>query len=146
MTKITRQKIIEKIQRLDEYLSYLKQLKEEIKSEKEFLDDFHFHGLVERYLQLSCQVVIDTLNLLIIEKDLAKPESGQEVVSFLFKKSIISQDLFSRLEGVVGFRNILVHEYGRINHKKAYQYLMEKLEDFEVFKKEILRLIRNLDA
>lgn len=146
MTKITRQKIIEKIQRLDEYLSYLKRLKEEIKSEKEFLDDFHFHGLVERYLQLSCQVVIDTLNLLIIEKDLAKPESGQEVVSFLFKKSIISQDLFSRLEGVVGFRNILVHEYGRINHKKVYQYLMEKLEDFEVFKKEILRLIRNLDA
>ena len=146
MTKITRQKIIEKIQRLDEYLSYLKRLKEEIKSEKEFLDDFHFHGLVERYLQLSCQVVIDTLNLLIIEKDLAKPESGQEVVSFLFKKSIISQDLFSRLEGVGGFRNILVHEYGRINHKKVYQYLMEKLEDFEVFKKEILRLIRNLDA
>lgn len=146
MTKITRQKIIEKIQRLDEYLSYLKQLKEEVKNEKEFLDDFHFHGLVERYLQLSCQVVIDTLNLLIIEKDLAKPESGQEVVSFLFKKSIISQDLFSRLEGVVGFRNILVHEYGRINHKKVYQYLMEKLEDFEVFKKEILRLIRNSDA
>jgi len=146
MTKITRQKIIEKIQRLDEYLSYLKRLKEEIKSEMEFLDDFHFHGLVERYLQLSCQVVIDTLNLLIIEKDLAKPESGQEIVSFLFKKSIISQDLFSRLEGVVGFRNILVHEYGRINHKRVYQYLMEKLEDFEVFKKEILRLIRNSDA
>ena len=146
MTKITRQKIIEKIQRLDEYLSYLKRLKGEIKSEMEFLDDFHFHGLVECYLQLSCQVVIDTLNLLIIEKDLAKPESGQEIVSFLFKKSIISQDLFSRLEGVGGFRNILVHEYGRINHKKVYQYLMEKLEDFEVFKKEILRLIRNSDA
>ena len=95
---------------------------------------------------MSCQVAIDTLNLLIIEKDLAKPESGQEIASFLFKKSIISQDIFSRLEGVVGFRNILVHEYGRINHKRVYQYLMEKLEDFEVFKKEILQLIKNSAA
>jgi len=42
MTEITRQKIFEKIQLLDEYLSYLKKLKKEIKNEKEFLDDFHF--------------------------------------------------------------------------------------------------------
>jgi len=143
MTKITRQKIFEKIQRLDKYLSYLKQLRKEIKSEKAFLDDFHFHGLADRYLQLSCQTVIDILNLLIIEKDLPMPESGQEIVSFLLNKKIISEELYSRLFGVVGFRNILVHEYGIIDHKKVYKYMMEKLEDFEIFKKEILTIIRN---
>ncbi len=142
MTKITRQKIFEKIHQLDEYLSYLKQIKKEIKSEKEFLDDFHFYGLTERYLQLSCQVIIDTLNLLIIEEGIEKPDSRHEIISFLFKKGIISENLFSRLEGVVGFRNILVHEYGKIDHKRVYQYLMERLEDFEVFKKEILDLIK----
>jgi uncharacterized protein YutE (UPF0331/DUF86 family) len=142
MTNITRQKILEKIQRIDEYISNLTELKQEIKDEATFLEDFHLHGLAERYLQLSCQAVIDIMNLLIIEKELPKPESGQEIVSFLLKKNIISQELHSRLSGVVGFRNILVHEYGRIDHKKTYQYLMERLDDFEVFKKEILQIIK----
>jgi len=61
MTQITRQKIFEKLQRLDEYLANLRQLKKEIKSQQEFLGDFHFYGLAERYLQLCCQVIIDTL-------------------------------------------------------------------------------------
>lgn len=143
MTKITRQKIFEKIQQLDEYLSHLKQLRKEMKSEKAFLDDFHFYGLVERYLQLSCQVIIDTLNLLIIEEGIEKPDSGQEIVSFVFNKGIISENLSSRLEGVVGFRNILVHEYGKIDRKRVYYYLMNNLEDFEIFKKEILTLIKD---
>lgn len=142
MTRITRQKIYEKIQKLDEYLSYLNQIKREIKCEKAFLDDFHFHGLADRYLQLICQVTIDTLNLVIIEEGIEKPESGQEVSSLLFDKGIISEDLFTRLEGLVGFRNILVHEYGKIDHKRIYHYLKERLEDFEFFKKEILNFIK----
>lgn len=142
MTKITRQKIFEKIQRLDEYLSNLKQIKKEVKGEKAFLDDFHFYGLAERYLQLSCQVIIDTLNLVIIEEGIEKPESGQEIISFVFNKGIISEYLFSRLEGVVGFRNILVHEYGIIDHERVYQFLEGRLEAFEFFKKEILNFIK----
>lgn len=138
MTEITRQKIFEKLQQLDEYLENLQQLKKEIKGQKEFVEDFHFYGLAERYLQLSCQIIMDTLNLVIIEQSLEKPENYQEAVSILFKKKIISENLASRLEGIVGFRNILVHEYGKINRKKVYHYLLEKSEDFKVFKKEIL--------
>lgn len=145
MTKTTRQKIFEKIQQLDEYLFYLIKLRQEIESEKAFLDDFHFYGLAERYLQLSCQVIIDTLNLVIIEEGIEKPESGQEIVTFVFNKGIISENLSSRLEGVVGFRNILVHEYGKINKKRIYKYLVEKLEDFDLFKREILNLIKKKD-
>lgn len=142
MTKITRQKIFEKLQLLDEYISHLKQLKKETTSKKKFLEDFHFYGLAERYLQLSCQTVIDTLQMLIIEMEMPKPESGEEIVSFLREKSVLSRELSSRLSGVVGFRNILVHEYGRIDRKRIYQYLMDRLDDFEIFKKEILRLIK----
>lgn len=146
MTKITQQKILEKIQRLDEYLSCLIQLWEEIPDEKAFLDDFHLHGLAERYLQLSCQAVIDTLNLIIIERSLQKPESGQEVITHLRNSNIISEELYSRLSGVVGFRNILVHEYGRIDHKRIYDYLMNRLEDFEAFKQEVLMMIKSSTA
>lgn len=144
MTRITRQKIFEKIQQLDEYLNNLKQLRKEIKDQKEFLKNFHLYGLAERYLQLSCQIIIDTFNLIIIEEGIEKPEDGKETISLLFDKKIISENLASRLDGIVGFRNILVHEYGKINRKKVYQYLMERLEDFEVFKKEILNWLKKI--
>ena len=62
LSEITSQKIFEKLQQLDGYLSNLKKLKKGIKSLEEFLEDFHLYGLAERYLQLSCQVVPDTLN------------------------------------------------------------------------------------
>jgi len=99
--------------------------------------------LAERYLQLSCQVLLDTLNLVIIEEAWEKPEDNQEAVSILFGKKIISENLASSLEGIAGFRNILVHEYGKIDRRRVYQYLLEKLELFQVFKKEILNWLKN---
>lgn len=143
MSEITRQKIFEKLQQLDGYLSNLKKLKKEIKSPEEFLEDFHLYELAERYLQLSCQVVLNTLNLVIIEEAWEKPEDNQEAVSILFRKKIISENLVSRLEGIAGFRNILVHEYGKIDRRRVYQYLLEKLELFKAFKKEILNWLKN---
>jgi len=143
MSEITRQKIFEKLQQLDGYISNLKKLKKEIKSLEEFLEDFHLYGLTERYLQLSCQVVMDTLNLVIIEEAWEKPEDNQEAVAILFGKKIISESLASRLEGIAGFRNILVHEYGKIDRRRVYQYLLEKLELFKVFKKEVLNWLKN---
>ena len=143
MSEITRQKIFEKLQQLDVYLSNLKKLKNEIKSPEEFLEDFHLYGLGERYLQLSCQVVLDTLNLVIIEEAWEKPEDNQEAVSILFGKKIISENLATNLEGIAGFRNILVHEYGKIDRRRVYQYLLEKSELFKVFKKEVLKWLKN---
>lgn len=142
MTEFTREKILEKLRLLDEYLKNLYQLRKEIKSEKEFLKDFHFFGTVERYLQLSCQVIIDCLDLIIIEKGLEKPEDRHEVISVVYNAGIISEDLTSKLEGIPGFRNILVHEYGKIDRKRVYKYLREKIDDFEIFKKQILKWLK----
>jgi len=50
MNEITRQKIFEKLQQLDVYLSNLKKLKKEIKSPEEFLEDFHLYGEIGRAL------------------------------------------------------------------------------------------------
>ncbi len=39
-------------------------------------------------------------------------------------------------------RNILVHEYGRIDNAIVYEVITERLGDFEVFKKEILKVLQ----
>ena len=142
MTKITRQKIFEKIYQLDEYLSNLKQLRNEIQSQEQFLSDFRLYGLAERYLQLCCQSIIDVSHLIIIEEGIDKPESQKQIFSAVHEKKIISKELFPHLRGLTGFRNILVHEYGKIDRKKVYQYLMKRLGDIESFRKEILAFLK----
>jgi len=144
MVKVTEDKIISKFQKLDEYLSNLSQLKKEIKNEQDFLNDFHLYGLAERYLQLSCQIVLDVVDLLIIGEGFKKPEDRYESISLLYNRGIVSENTASKLQGISGFRNILVHEYGEIDRKKVYEVLQNQVKDLEEFKKEILKFIERI--
>ena len=144
MTPTTRNKIYDKMQQLDEYLKYLRKLNKEVGSEKQFLTNFYYFGTTERYLQLSIQVVIDTVQLVIVDNNLSRPEDNQDAVSLLFEQKIISKKLVKQLDGIVGFRNILVHEYGKIDRKKVYKYLREKIDDLSLFKSQILKYLKNV--
>ena len=143
MVRVVEDKIISKFQKLDEYLANLSQLKKEIKNEKNFLEDFHLYGLAERYLQLSCQVILDVIDLLVIERGFKKPENRQEAISLLYSHKVVSENMASKLQGISGFRNILVHEYGEVDRKKVYEVLQNQIEDLEDFKKEILRFVKD---
>ena len=44
---------------------------------------------------------------------------------------------------MLGLRNILVHEYGKIDRKLIYEILQNRLGDLEDFKKQIINFIKN---
>lgn len=127
---------------INEYLGYLKKLKKETKNEKRFLSDFHLFGNTERYLQLSVQAIIDSSHLVIIDLGLRKPEDNYEAVSILFDKKIISGKLADKLTKMIGLRNILVHEYGKIDRKEVYKILRTQIKDLEEFKGQILKFLK----
>jgi len=142
MTFFTQEKIFEKIENLNEYLGYLKALRKEAKSEKLFIIDFHLFGNTERYLHLSIQAIIDIAHLIIIDLGLRKPENNYEAISILFEKKMISAKIADKLTKMIGLRNILVHEYGKIDRKQVYQVLQTQLSDIEAFKKRILTFLK----
>jgi len=43
---------------------------------------------------------------------------------------------------MVGLRNILIHEYGRIDKKRIYKILKEQIRDLEEFKRQIIKFLR----
>ncbi len=141
MTTIGKNKLYAKMQQLDEYLDYLEKVKKEVDSEKQFISDFHFFGLAERYLQLAIQTVIDSVQIIITEEGLARPADNQEAISVICNQEIISQKLAAKMDGIVGFRNILVHEYGKIDHKKIYNYLQNEIKILQEFKKEVVKYL-----
>lgn len=142
MTSLTRQKIFEKLENFNQYLNYLYQLRKEVKTKKDFLSDFHLFGNTERYLQLTIQIIIDICHLAIIDLEIERPDDNYEAISILFDKKIFSEDLADTLTKMVGLRNILVHEYGKIDRGKVYEILTEQLEDLEEFKKQIIQFLK----
>lgn len=140
MSKLLFNKIIAKLGRLDEYLDYLKDIQKV--NQKTFINDYHFHGLAERYLQLSIEILLDVGKMIILSEKLRRPEDNQDIFSVLDEKGIISPKLSSQLIGMASFRNILVHDYEKIDREIVYQKLQKNIVDFTDFKKEILRFLR----
>jgi len=141
MTSLARQKILEKIESFDHYLGYLRLLRKEAKTKEDFLGDFHLFGNTERYLHLTIQVIIDICHLIIIDIGAERPNDNYEAISLLFENKIFSPDLADKLTKMIGLRNILVHEYGKIDREKIYEILTGQIEDLGNFKRQIVQFL-----
>jgi len=49
------------------------------------------------------------------------------------------------IKNMRGFRNILVHKYGTVDDELVFEMLSERLDDFEKFKEEVLRILKTLN-
>lgn len=140
MSKTAYNKIVAKIEKLTEYLRILEELQKVNK--KDFVDDYRFYGLAERYFQLSIEAMVDAGKLIIIDGRFRKPEDGHDIFEILCENSVVNQSLLGRLSGITGFRNVLVHDYEKIDRKRVYEKLQNNLGDFKEFKKAILRYLK----
>ncbi|ACV63419.1 protein of unknown function DUF86 [Desulfofarcimen acetoxidans DSM 771] len=66
------------------------------------------------------------------------PLSSREAFKLLNKNGIIDDSLVLRLEAMVGFRNIAVHDYQSINLIIVKKIIEEHLIDFILFAEKIL--------
>ena len=73
--------------------------------------------------------------------NLGIPADEDSVFDKLRKKKIISKKLYDILIEMKGFRNVLVHKYGAIEDEKVFEVLTDKLDDFQIFKEEILKFV-----
>jgi len=132
--------IATRFKHLKDYCKILKELKN-IK-ENAFIGDYHYYGLAERYLQLSIECVLDVGNMLIVSLDLKKPSDKQEVIEILERAKIIPPRLGTKLSGVARFRNLLVHEYVKIDREKVYAILKSRIPDFEDFTRSVSKYLK----
>jgi uncharacterized protein YutE (UPF0331/DUF86 family) len=62
-------------------------------------------------LQRACEQCIDLANHMVKTRKLGLPKASRESFRLLARHGIISTALAANLESMVGFRNILVHQY-----------------------------------
>ena len=81
----------------------------------------------------AVQLCVDIGSHLISETDAAAPQTMGEVFSTLASLGVIGEALASRLRGAVGFRNIAVHNYNRIDWAIVFAISAGHLDDFREF-------------
>lgn len=91
---------------------------------------------------MEIEVVIDIGKMIIVLKDLKRPEDNGDIISVLVGNKIISKKLSEKLIGIVNFRNILVHDYEKIDREIVYKKLQKNLDDFSDFKKNIVKYLK----
>jgi uncharacterized protein YutE (UPF0331/DUF86 family) len=95
----------------------------------------------ERAFQLACENLLDICNMIISDEGLGIPVDSKDSIGKLCQCDVIPESLSSRLEELTGFRNLLVHQYGRVDDSIAYRSLRDESGDFYEFLEEIENFI-----
>jgi len=105
---------------------------------EEYLKDFKVKAICERYFEKIIEAVIDLTFLLIKEQNFESPKDEDSSFNILSNHKIISKELSLKLKEAKGMRNIITHEYGKINDELVFEAITEQLgKDVEEFIKTI---------
>lgn len=128
--------------KLSEMETYLNQVKEFSKiSLTTYRNDWKIQRIVERTLQILIELCIDIANHLISDKGMRLPTGYADTLKVLMENKVIGGDLFKRMERMAKFRNIIVHQYEKIDPAIVVSILWRNLTDFEKYKKSIIKYI-----
>lgn len=108
---------------------------------EQVLEDEDIQDMIDRRMQNALESCIDVATHLAAGLQLPRQEYASDIFLLLGKNKVISQGMAKKFKSIVGFRNILVHNYADINYKLAYSNLSEKLQDLKQFAKEILEFL-----
>ncbi len=131
--------------RLERCVAKLRETTEELDLEAYLKDDF-LQDVVAHNLQVACQIVLDVSTHLVAEQGWEAPESYEQVVRILAKHGVISEELASRLRGMAGFRNILVHAYLDVDQEIVFAAATDHLEDYELFARAVMAWLERIES
>lgn len=113
---------------------HLSRIKEKRATDLEtFLKDLDRQESILFNLQMSIQNCIDIAAHIISEEGLGVPGSTSEMFYMLEDNGYISVDITEKMVKAVGFRNFIVHEYGKVELKQVFEVAHKEIEDLEQF-------------
>jgi uncharacterized protein YutE (UPF0331/DUF86 family) len=106
----------------------------------DFLNNLDNQDIVILNLQRAIQISIDIGAIVLKENKIEIPTNRSEIFTLLFENKIISRELADSLKKSVGFRNLAVHQYSKLDLEKVYSLSKNQLDIFLEFGKVIFIL------
>jgi uncharacterized protein YutE (UPF0331/DUF86 family) len=93
-------------------------------------------------LQRACEASIDLAMALVKAHRLGPPQESRHAFDLLQDAGLLDRELTARMARMVGFRNVAVHDYQRLNLDIVKAIIVERLDDFAAFARVALVLAR----
>jgi len=117
----------------------LERVKEATGSNPDSLEDMDVQDIFVLNLQRAIQAVIDIAAHIVGTEGWKLPDTFKGNFRLLHQKKIIDQNLSDRMQKMVGFRNIAVHDYQNIDIDILKSILQKNLIDLETFYGTIIK-------
>ena len=105
-----------------------------------FRQDFTRQDAAILNVTRACESAIDLANMVVRARRLGVPGEAREGFALLERNNLLRADLSSRLQRMIGFRNIAVHQYQDLDLSIVESVIQNNLDDLLEFA-EIVRLL-----
>ncbi|OGQ07873.1 MAG: transcriptional regulator [Deltaproteobacteria bacterium RIFCSPLOWO2_12_FULL_40_28] len=126
------------LEKVGQIQNSIKRIHEKTKNDPSALDNLDIQDIVALNLQRAIQTTIDLAGHVVADEGLGLPNTIKENFSILQKNKIIDKALSEKMQKMVGFRNIAVHEYAIIDKEVLKAIVTSRLPDLEKFYATIL--------
>lgn len=127
------------LRRLADLERYLDQVSEyrDITAER-YREDWRTQRIVERTLQMAIEVCVDLANHVIADRGLRVPATYAEAFEVLGEAGLLGAAQQEAMVQIAKFRNVIVHDYARVDPAIVVRILREHLGDFAGFRAAVL--------
>ena len=129
--------IDKKVSMLKERVRRLRELAKKLHTFEQYQSSMNDKDIAERNLQVAVEACLDISKIIISNHQLSEPQDNKGVFRVLAEAGIIDEECLKFLIPMAGARNILVHGYDQVEDAVIYGVLKKRLNDFDLFLKEI---------
>ncbi|WP_454054851.1 type VII toxin-antitoxin system HepT family RNase toxin [Clostridium sp. Marseille-Q7071] len=108
-------------------------IKEVYDNNPENLKDYTKQDSIILNIQRVVEACIDISMHIVSKKKLGIPQNSRDAFEVLNVNGIINDILLNKIKGMIGFRNIAVHNYQKLNLEVLEKVIENHLGDFEEF-------------
>lgn len=137
---IDRDVVFEKTNRIQ---NCLQRIYKTVENDVNRLDNFDVQDIVTLNLQRAVQLSIDLAAHIVRARSLGIPQSLKDNFQLLFQNKVIDKELKEKMERMVGFRNVAVHDYEAINPEILKSIVQNHLKDIEEFYTAVLQQLES---
>ena len=131
--------ILRKLTELDEYLKQMKEFSSV--TLEEYSRDWKVQRIVERTLQMMIETCADIANHIIADRGYRTPDNYGDTFRVLHENGVFKNDLFEIMLKMARFRNIVVHQYDKVDEAIVIGILRNNLNNFTAYRDAILKIL-----
>lgn len=92
-------------------------------------------------IQRVVEACIDISMYIVSKKKLGIPQNSRDAFEVMHNNDLLSDKMLKSIKGMIGFRNIAVHNYQKLNLKVIEKVIENHLVDFEAFISEVNKFL-----